>query len=259
VKAGPAEFRNNLHARKPQIGTFLKTPSPIICEVLGLTSLDVVCVDAEHAPFGRLQLDACLHSLRASGMPSLVRIQSSAGEQLLNALDCGATGVVVPHVMSATQASEIIKSAQFGRGGRGYAGSTRAAGYTRKPMQDHLRGSSEETTVVLQIEDVEAVEAIDEIAEVDGIDCLFVGRIDLTVAYGAKSPQDSIVVDAVERICRAAVKSNTPVGMFVSDTSEAGRWIDEGASLFLLDSDQGFVLKGAEKLCRDFSGAGSGS
>ena len=259
MRSSFAEFRQNLHARQPQIGTFLKTPSPIVCEVLGLSSLDVVCVDAEHAPFGRLQLDACLHSLRAAGMPSLVRTQSAASEQILNALDCGATGVVVPHVVSASQASEIIKSAHFGRGGRGYAGSTRAAAYTHKPMHDHLEDSAAETTVIVQIEDIEAVDAIDEIAAVDGIDCLFIGRIDLTVAYAAKSPQDPIVLDAVQRVCRAAVKSNTPVGMFVSDVSESSRWIDEGASLFLLDSDHGFVKKGADKLCRDFNSARSGS
>ena len=105
----------------------------------------------------------------------------------------------------------------------------------------------------------EAVEAIDEITEVDGIDCLFVGRIDLTVAYGAKSPQEPIVVNAVKRICQAAVKSNTPVGMFVSDVSESSRWIDEGASLFLLDSDQGFVSRGADKLYRDFNSSRSDS
>ena len=254
-----AKFRQNLRARQPQIGTFLKTPSPIVCEVLGQTSLDAVCADAEHAPFGRLQLDACLHALRAAGMPSLVRTQSSAHEQLLNALDCGATGVVVPHVVSAQQAAEIVKSAHFGRGGRGYAGSTRAAGYTTKPMQEHLKDSSNETTVIVQIEDIEAVEAIDEIAEVNGVDCLFVGRIDLTVAYGVSSPQDQIVIDAVQRICRAGVKSNTPVGMFVSDVSEASRWIDEGASLFLLDSDHGFIRRGADKLCSDFNSARSGS
>jgi len=254
MKSRLAEFRQSLHARRPQIGTFVKTPSPIICEVLGLSNLDVVCVDAEHAPFGRLQLDSCLHALRAAEMPSLVRTQSGAAEQILNALDCGASGVVVPHVMSASQAAEIIKSAHFGRGGRGYAGSTRAAAYTRKPMHAHLGDSAAETTVVLQIEDIEAVDAIDEIAAVDGIDCLFVGRIDLTVAYGAKSPQDSIVVDAVQRVCEVAAKSNTPVGMFVPDVSETTRWIDEGASLFLLDSDHGFVSRGAEKLYQDFSG-----
>jgi 2-keto-3-deoxy-L-rhamnonate aldolase RhmA len=189
----------------------------------------------------------------------LVRTQSSVHEQLLNALDCGATGVVVPHVVSAQQAAEIVKSAHFGRGGRGYAGSTRAAGYTSKPMQEHLKDSASETTVIVQIEDIEAVEAIDDIAEVDGIDCLFVGRIDLTVAYGVNSPQDSIVIDAVQRICRAAVKSNTPVGMFVSDVSETSRWIDEGASLFLLDSDHGFIRRGADKLYSDFNSARSGS
>ena len=56
-------FRARLTAGLPLSGTFLKTPSPILCEVLAKASLDIVCLDAEHAPFGRLEIDSCIAAL----------------------------------------------------------------------------------------------------------------------------------------------------------------------------------------------------
>jgi 2-keto-3-deoxy-L-rhamnonate aldolase RhmA len=173
--------------------------------------------------------------------------------QILNALDCGATGVVVPHVASAAAARAIAQAAHYGRGGRGYAGSTRAAGYIGKGMADHLRDSGAQTAVIVQIEDVEAIAAIDEIAAVDGIDCLFVGRMDLTVALGCPGPDDPRVLDAVRRVCRAGRAARRAVGMFVPNVAEAATWLGAGANLFLLGSDHAFMIAGARALRADFA------
>jgi len=62
------------------LGTWVKTPSPMVCEVLGATALDMVCLDAEHAPFDRLVQDQCLHALNAAQMPALVRVPSASSE-----------------------------------------------------------------------------------------------------------------------------------------------------------------------------------
>jgi 2-keto-3-deoxy-L-rhamnonate aldolase RhmA len=246
------EFRRRLLAGDPLLGSWIKTPSPMLCEVLGGSDLDVLCLDAEHSPFDRRELDLCLLALRSAGMPALVRVPSAAPEHVLNALDCGATGVVVPHVTTASMAESVARSARFGPGGRGYAGSPRAADYTRKPMADHLSSSAEQTVVIAQIEDLEALGAIEEIAATDGIDCLFIGRIDLTVALQADSPADPPVLEAVERICAAGRSAGRPVGMFLGDLDELPRWKAAGASLFLLGSDHGFLLQGAAGLARRF-------
>ena len=152
-------------------------------------------------------------------------------------------------------AEQLAAQTHFGAGGRGYAGSTRAAGYTTKTMGDHLADSASQSVLVAQIEDLEAVDAIDEIAAVEGVDCLFVGRIDLTVALGAASPADPVVVEAVERICQSAASAGRPVGMFVGNLDEIPRWQDAGASLFLLSSDHGFLLQGAANLVQRFRGS----
>ena len=118
------------------VGTWIKTPSPIVCEVLGKSGLDALCLDAEHAPFGWLELDACITATRAGGLTPLVRVPSSNSAAILNALDCGATGVVVPHVKSAEDAEAVCLRSLHGPGGRGYSGATRAAGFGGKALAD---------------------------------------------------------------------------------------------------------------------------
>jgi 2-keto-3-deoxy-L-rhamnonate aldolase RhmA len=113
------------------------------------------------------------------------------------------------------------------------------------------RADGAKIVVVAQIEDVEALSEIQAIASVDGIDALFIGRADLTVALGAESPDDPIVVEAVTAICRAAVAANRRVGMFLARPSDVPQWREQGASLFLLSSDQEFLLKGAASLCAE--------
>lgn len=241
-------FRSRLRQREAMMGTFLKTPSSIVCEVLGLSALHCVCIDSEHAPFGRLELDQCIAALRAADMPTLVRVQSTQAGEILSALDCGATGVVLPHVVAGKQLRELVQIAHYGPGGRGYAGSSRAARYTSKPMAQHLADSAATTTVIAQIEDAEALADLDAIASVDGVDCLFIGRMDLTVSLGAFSPFDAIVIEAVEQICAAGERHQKPVGMFFPPAEECARWQKVGATLFMLSSDQQFLLEGARAL-----------
>lgn len=242
-----ASFRTRLRAGELLIGTFLKTPSPINAEVLGYSKLDLFCVDTEHAPFGRLELDLCVAAFRAADRPCLVRTADDSPREIRNALDSGATGILVPHVMSAAQATAIVKAAHFGEGGRGFAGSPRAANYTGKTMAQHLADSREQTTLVLQIEDTAALNQVAEIAAVDGVDALFVGRIDLAVAM-QKEASDSAVLDQVRRICEQCRAVGTTVGMFTPDLDELHEWRKAGASLFLLGSDQSMMLSGANAL-----------
>ncbi|MEH6550330.1 MAG: aldolase/citrate lyase family protein [Pseudomonadales bacterium] len=241
-------FRQRLLAGDLLIGCFAKTPSMMIAEVLAQTDLDVVCIDAEHSPFDRKDIDASLLAYRSTHMPSLVRVPSSAPEHILNALDCGATGIVIPHVQSAEKARECAQVSRFGDGGRGYAGSTRAASYMGHTIAENLELNRQENVVIAQIEDLPALDCIDEIAAVEGIDCLFIGMMDLTVAFGASSAKDTLVVEAAEKVCVAARSAGRRVGIFVPSTDDIPYWVERGVSLFLMASDHAFIKQGAAKL-----------
>lgn len=240
-------FRERLVAGDLLSGTWVKTPHPHVVEVLALSPLDVLVLDAEHAPFDRGSLDQCVLAARAGGKPVLVRPASSAHEQILNALDIGADGVILPHIRTAKEAADAVKACHYIRGGRGYAGSSRAAGYTTKGMAKH-RADARNVVVIAQIEDVEGVDNIDSIACVEGIDALFIGRADLTIAFAAETPDDPVVVEAVDRIVAAGRAAGRPTGMFLGRMGDIGLWRDKGASLFILGSDHDFLLQGAAKL-----------
>lgn len=241
-------LKDRLNARELIVGTFIKTPSPNVVEVLGLTALDCICLDGEHAPFDRGTLDVCILAARASGMDVLVRVPSTAPEHILNALDLGATGILVPHVRSEDEARALVQATHYGAGGRGFAGSSRASGYGTISMAQHKSNSRKQTVIIAQIEDPEAVEAVKAIAQVEGVDALFVGRVDLTVAYGAESLDDPQVVAAVERVCAAGRLHNRTVGMYLARPTDVPLWQSKGASLFLLGSDHSFLMSGAAAL-----------
>ncbi len=249
-----ATFRQRLRARAQLVGTWVKTPAPMICEVLCRSELDLLALDAEHSPFGRTELDACLAICRALDMPTLVRVPAADPALILNALDCGASGVLVPHVDTAQKARDAVRACHFGPGGRGYAGSTRAAGFGARSIARHRQLSDAETTVVLQVEDASALAALAEIAAVAAVDCLFVGRIDLTVSLEKSRSDDAAVVAAVAQICAAGRQAGVAVGMFVADPAEARQWTTHGASLFILGSDHGFLLDGAQQLLQKLRG-----
>ncbi|MFN3817587.1 HpcH/HpaI aldolase family protein [Blastomonas sp.] len=242
-----SNLKQRLRAGELLAGTFVKTPHPHVVEVLALTGLDCLVLDAEHAPFDRGTLDLCLMAARAGGKPALVRPASGSPEQILNALDCGADGILAPHIRSAAEAEALVRACHYGPGGRGFAGSTRAAGYTTKGMARH-RDAARDVAIVAQIEDAEALDHIDAIAAVEGIDALFIGRADLTLSLDADTPDDAVVVAAVEKICAAARAAGRTVGMFLARPSDIPHWRGQGASLFLLRSDQEFLLDGARAL-----------
>jgi 2-keto-3-deoxy-L-rhamnonate aldolase RhmA len=234
------------------VGSFVKTPHPHVVEVLGLTALDCLVLDAEHAPFDRAALDMGILAARAAAKPVLVRPSHTAPETILNALDLGADGVLLPHIRSAAEAEAAVKACCYGPGGRGFAGSSRAAGYTTRGMARHLALS--DPIIVLQIEDIEALDEIDAIAAVPGVDALFIGRADLTVALGAATPDEPVVIAAVERICAAGRAAGRRIGMFLPRPTDTAHWQRHGASLFLLQSDQDFLLKGAAALLASVKG-----
>lgn len=241
-------FKERTRSREMMVGTWIKTPSRIVTEVLSGSVMDVLCLDAEHAPFDRMDLDGAILSARARDMPVLVRVQAPFPTEILNALDLGATGVVIPHVFDAAKTRELVSACLYAPGGRGYAGSSRAAGYTRVKMADHIKASNDLTTIVAQIEDAEALSVLDDLMAIDEIDCFFIGRADLAVALGAPSAVAPEVIDASARICEAAAKRGKAVGMFVPDLAEIPRWNALGVSLYLLESDQVFLLNGASRL-----------
>jgi 2-keto-3-deoxy-L-rhamnonate aldolase RhmA len=231
----------------PLAGTFMKTPAVDVLEVLILGGLDFVCLDAEHAPFDRAALNVLCAVARAADFPVLVRVPSGSAEQIGMALDAGAHGIVVPHVTDKATAERVARAARFGPGGRGYAGSTRWAGFATRTMPEVLADTAQ-TLVIAQIEDPEAVEVVEEIAATPGIDALFVGPADLTVGHGHSAQDNADVARAYARTGAAARAAGRAFMTFVPN-AEAARTMhaEHGVSVFFIASEHTWIVQGTRR------------
>jgi 2-keto-3-deoxy-L-rhamnonate aldolase RhmA len=239
-----ANLRARVLGRERLASTFVKTAEVTVIEVLATSGLDFIVLDGEHSGFDRGRLDVCLAVCRALDFPALVRIPSASDENILMALDAGAVGVVVPHVDSVKKAQAIAKAAHFGRGGRGFAGSTRWAGFATRAMGDVLEQDAQ-TIVMAQIEEPEGVEACEEIAAITGIDALFAGPADLSVGYGHRSQDNPDLPMALERIGRACARNGKGYVSWVPDAAKAAQWARYAMTGFVVASEHTWMRQGA--------------
>ena len=256
ARAARVDLRARMLAGDPLAGTFQKTASHDVVEILSMSGLDFTCLDAEHAPFGRAELDACLAVARARDFPALVRVPSAEPAAIGQALDAGATGIVVPHVDTAAKAAAVAKASRFGHGGRGYAGSTRWAGFATRAMPEVLAQSLAETVVIAQIEEPEGVEASDAIAAMEGIDGLFVGPADLAVCLGTTDTASAPVRDAMRTVGEACARHGKAFMTFAGSTDAAPALRELGVTMFFVASEHAFVLAGARAVARALHGDG---
>lgn len=245
MMANSSSFRSRFVARAPLLGTFLKTPAYHLVEIIASTEFDFVVIDEEHAPFNRETVDAMIMAARASDIASFVRVPSFAPSGILSVLDCGATGVFVPHVRTPAIAREVVSACRYRGGTRGYSPSGRAGGYGSVTLGEHTSRQDDQTTVIAMIEDPDAIEVIDEIVAVDGIDGIFVGRGDLTVALGAANSGDPVVTEAVARILEAANTAGKPAVVMVGGAEEAQTYTPMGVASFIVGSDQALMKRAA--------------
>lgn len=246
------EFRRRLKAREHLLGTFIKVPTTHATEILGGIGFDFVVIDQEHAPLDLAAIDMLVFAARASNVAGIVRVGNPSESNILSVLDCGAAGILVPHVDSAEKARAIAAACRYRGGTRGFANTTRAGGFGAGPYAEHLARQDADVVCVAMIEDVAAVDVIDAIAAVKGIDAFFIGRGDLTAAIGAPSQTSPETRKYVEPIMAAARKADMPVIMLCPDRADAIAMKQLGASAFLVASDQGFLKQAAQRALKEF-------
>ncbi|AXV17905.1 aldolase (plasmid) [Neorhizobium sp. SOG26] len=246
-------FRDRLLARERMLGTFLKLPTTQVVEMLGPLGYDFVVIDQEHAPLDRGITDLMILAARASNIAPLVRIPEFSPSAILSALDCGAMGIMVPHVNSVQKAKAVAQSCRYAGGQRGFAGLTRASSWGSVGGTQHMAAQDSQVACIVMIEDQDAVEHAADIARVDGVDALFIGRGDLTASFGNDPDAASKVAEISRTVAAAARDAGVPLLMLPTSKDDLEFVKEIGASAMLLSSDHGFIRSAAAKTINDFS------
>jgi len=224
-----AEFRGNPAKKKLADGGVITVVmgdySADMCEFLGSLGVDAVMGEMEHFTTSWEDIANMSRACDLWGMMSMVRINRNDPALITRTLDCGANGIMVPHVDTAEQARAVAVGAKYGPDGiRGQFGGRRSFGVT-----DYHRQANENVMTSILLEDVIAINNLPEMLQVDGIDIYWVVPGDLAQSMGYTGQVNHPEVRAVmDKALADIVKSGRVAGTLAVTEEAAERAIDMG-------------------------------
>jgi len=217
MKMRPSRLLKKLRDGQAVCTFKLNTESPRIAELAAMAGFDALWLDMEHTGNNWQTIEQMIRAAKLFDVDTVVRVARGSYSDYIRPLEMDATGIMVPHIMSAADARHVVQMTRFQPLGRRALDSGNQDGaYCNVPLQEYLRDSNEQRFIVGQIEDPEAVDELDEIAAVPGLDILLFGPGDFSHAIGAPGdfghPQ---LLEARKRMvdaCRAHGKFAATVG-----------------------------------------------
>ena len=247
------KFQNH----EKSIGTFASLNSPIAAGCLSYTGLDYVVIDMEHTPVDIESATTQMSVAQSRRLTALVRVNAISRTAILRPLDAGAPGVVVPCVETVEEVRQLIGWAKFAPvGRRGFCpsrdGGWGFAPYASGAIEDYMAYCNREALLLPQCETLGCLEHIEEIAAMDGVDGIFVGPYDLSIALGKPGQLDDPEVRAaIARIQRACRDSGKLSMIYTNDPASSRQRFAEGFDSATMGMDSIYYIDAYRKLVAD--------
>jgi 4-hydroxy-2-oxoheptanedioate aldolase len=226
-------------------GVWCNLGSSITVEIAGRSGFDWILIDLEHGAGDIESLRGQLQGAEGTSSVPIVRIKWNEPPLFKRVLDLGASGVMVPYVSNADEATRAAASVRYPPEGiRGVAKNVRATGFGRD-FGEYFAKANDNLLTVVQIETKEAIENLGEIAAVHGVDVLFVGPLDLSVSLGIPEQTDHPVFrEALAKVAGACQNSGKAAGILIPDVEKIEQVISDGFTFIGVGSDLGIVSAG---------------
>jgi 4-hydroxy-2-oxoheptanedioate aldolase len=214
-------LRERLRRADPSLIINVDHPSPGLVESLGRLPLEAVMFDTEQGSPDIETVENMARAARVSGICSLVRTFNAEAWAIERLLLRGVDGVVVPRTESIAAVRRVVGAFRYC--------------LPRNP-QDKL--------LVVQLEHIDVARSVEELACVEGIDCVFIGPVDLSKSMGHGGDYGNSAVSAViDESIRVLRSAGMPVGMLVKP-GDVETWIGKGVSFLYAHADD-FLSLGA--------------
>jgi 2-dehydro-3-deoxyglucarate aldolase len=235
----PNKFRQDLIAGKTLIGCWCGMTNPISTELLGYAGFDWLLIDGEHAPNDLSSFVTQLMALKDSPSAPIVRPQWAEPVIIKRLLDSGYFNFLFPFIETAEEAQAAVAATRYPPAGiRGVSMAQRGNKYGY--VADYHATVNENITVLVQIESQKGLDNVEAIAQVDGVDGLFIGPSDLSVALGHFNElMHPEVQEGMERIIEAGRAAGTPVGILAPIEEHARKYLDMGMTFVSVGTDLG--------------------
>jgi len=232
----PKSLKARLKAGEAVHGLLSPNVEASTLETLGLLGFSVYLLDTEHGTAGPREAEDAARVCEVAGMTLLVRPRGLDPKLILQYLDAGAMGIMLPGVREVDDVRRLVEAVKYPpKGLRGIA-PVRANRFTLGPekIEDYAERVNDETLVLPQIETLEAVAALDDLVRVPGVDGFIIGPRDLAMAMGYPGgPARPEVEAAVDRITKTVLDAGLLVGTTAQTGARAKELMGKGHRILL--------------------------
>jgi 4-hydroxy-2-oxoheptanedioate aldolase len=230
---GTARLRAKWQAGEPVFGLWSAIPSAFTAELAVAVGYDYLCVDMQH---GLSDEQTMLSMLQATARSTpLVRVAWNEPGLIMRALDLGAAGVIVPLVASRAEAAHAVEACRYPPEGTRSYGPNRAELVIGSSVPSELAAAA---LCFVMIETRDGLERVEEIATTPGLDGIYIGPSDLSLALGLTPRIGGPPLEAAITRVRAAAHSHGLIaGMHCANGQAARSRAAEGFQLVTVAVD----------------------
>lgn len=227
-------------------------PDALTVEILAGQGFDAVTLDMQHGGHHEDSVLRGLVPVLRAGKHAVVRIPVGRFDMASRALDFGAEAVIAPMVNSVADARAFAAAMKYPPVGERSWGPTYAfPRNSAKDMQDWLRESNSRTVAFAMVETRQALDSLDGILDTPGIDGIFLGPADFSIAWTNGAQINPLLEDMMETVANIATRTlaaGKVAAMYVNDMDIAGRYAEMGYHFQAIASEHKLVATGAKSL-----------
>ena len=219
-----------------------------IGKIMATSGYDWLFIDMEH---NSMDIDIASQisvAAQDAGITPIVRVPDFAHHHATRVLDCGAMGVVFPHVENADIAKKLVSYCLYPpKGHRSMTGVLPQLDFKQQAIADVASTINDNMLIVIMLESPEAINNVDSIAAVDGVDVILIGTNDLCMEMGIPGDYSNVKVkDAYSKVIDACKKYEKTPGMGgVYNEELMSEYIRMGMKFILSGSDLSFMMQSA--------------
>jgi 4-hydroxy-2-oxoheptanedioate aldolase len=230
------------------VNGWLAIPNSFSAETMAHQGWDSLTIDLQHGVIDYGQMVPMLQAISTTNTVPVVRVPWLEPGILMKTLDAGAYAVICPMVNSREDAQKLVAYTHYAPQGTRSFGPIRALIYGGADYPQH---ANETIVTFAMIETAKALDNLDEILSVEGLDAIYIGPSDLSIALGCTPTFDDLdpkAAEAVDHILARAKHHGVVAGIHNGTPEAALKRIAKGFQFVTVSSDARLMAAGAQQV-----------
>ncbi len=236
------------------VNGWLAIPNSFSAETMAHQGWDSLTIDLQHGVVDYQAMVPMLQAVSTTPTVPVVRVPWLEPGILMKALDAGAYGVICPMVNTRADAEKLVAYTHYAPRGTRSFGPVRALLYGGADYPQH---ANDTIVAFAMIETAQALDNLDDILATPGLDAVYIGPSDLSLALGCKPTFDDLdpkAAEAVQHILARAQAHGVVAGIHNGTPEAALRRIAMGFQFVTVSSDARLMAAGAQQVVTTMRG-----